>query len=643
MAEGRFVVHPPSESRDSISLSDIRAWLRHHFRGSNLFRIASVPNRPAGEFDIVVVFNGDKNLMLLWLIAAELQEAVSKVVPGASVELLSTNFSEDRRPVLDRPAVESAMADRYVHTPIVLAGTEEGAAIGQSLALATDYEVLLNIGDYLDGNLLSRDDASFPDGLLRDQDVWLRAALVQDGRSDSVIRWFFLPAAGPSFTCDCRPGTPHADDCARRPWVRLPLRTPAGPALVHAELAIYYEATAVHVQRLTLPFGDDTPGGFRIDLIGRLTRTFSDMGKLGGRSVSIVTADASSRIVVNSVDFINGPVVIAARQADTSAHNVRETLRSAHFQAAKRGLRPTSKPRLVSNFAADYSKRTAAFEVDLHRLAVDGASLHSALFGKRDARTLPHLLRGEAVVRRRPPVIQVIDGQPGERAMPWSAVYDLPISPGARYERCPSLERFGPGGDAAADPPLICPYDQDHLDRDAVLCPFGFWGLSCVIEQPPSVERALESVVWAKEEELSFVVAPDESLDPGLTERHLRLLAGRLPGHAVATPPIATREQLREALTPPAMDVVYFYCHSGDERRSRQGEPDSYLNLGDYQIWPLDVKMWARTHWREQHWQLRHPLVILNGCHTTGVTSGTLNTFVSAFADHAAASGVIGT
>jgi hypothetical protein len=35
--------------------------------------------------------------------------------------------------------------------------------------------------------------------------------------------------------------------------------------------------------------------------------------------------------------------------------------------------------------------------------------------------------------------------------------------------------------------------------------------------------------------------------------------------------------------------------------------------------------------------------VILNGCHTTEATSGTLNTFVSAFADHAAASGVVGT
>jgi len=643
MAEGRFVVHLPSQSYDYISLSDIKAWLRHRFRASNLFRIASFPNLPAGEFGIVVVFNDDKSLMLLWLIAAELQEAVSKVVPGTSVELTSVKSSEDRRPLWDRPTGESATADRYVNTPIVHAGTEEPAVIGQPLALATDYEVLLNIGDYLAGSLLSRDDASFPDGLLRDQDLWLRAVLVQDGRSDPVTRSFCLPEAGPSFSCDCQPDDPHADDCARRPWVRLPLRTPAEPALMLAEVAIYYEATVVYILRLTLPFGEGIPGGFRIDLIGRLTRTFSDMGKLAGRSVSVVTADASSRVIVNSVDFTHGRFAISARQADTSASNVRETLDRVHIQVAKRGLLRTSKRQLVSNFAADYSKEAAEFQHDLHRLAVDGASLYSALFGSRDVQTLPHLLRHEAEVRCRPPVIQVIDGQPGDRAMLWSVIYDLPLSRSARYEPCPSLEQFGPAGDATIDPPLVCPYDRDHFGRDDVLCPFGFWGLSCVIEQPPSVERDLESVVWPKEEELSFIVAPDETLDPRLTERHLRLLAGHLPERTVSMPPIATREQLREVLTPPAMDVVYFYCHSGYERRSSQGAPENYLNLGEYQVWPLDVKTWARTHWPYPHWPMRHPLVILNGCHTTEANSGTLNTFVSAFADHAAASGVVGT
>jgi hypothetical protein len=637
MAEARFAVHLPSQRDDSVSLSGLKEWLRDRFRGSNLFRIASLPNRAGGEFGIVVVFNGDKTLMLLWLIAAELQEAVSKVVPGASVELTSAESAEEHRPVWDRAVREGATANRYVNTPIVHAGTEASATMSQSLALATDYEVLLNIGDYLAGSLLSRDDASFPDGLLPDQGLWLSAVLAQDDHSDPVTRSFFLPRAAPSFACECEPGAAsHADGCARRPWVRLPLRTPGQPAIVRAELAIYYKAAAVHVQRLTLPFGEGIPGGFRIDLIGRLTRTFTYLGRLADRSVSLVTADASSRVIVNSLDFTHARVALSARAGDTSAMNARETLRSVHLRSAEGGL--------ASNFAADFSKEAAAFQADLHRLAVDGATLYAALFGSGDASTLPGLLRREAEARRRPPVIQVIDGQAGELATLWPLIYDLPLSRGPRFKRCLSLEEFGPGGGAATDPPLVCPYEQDHYDcDDGVLCPFGFWGLSCVIEQPPRVERDLESVVWSNEEELSFIVAPDTSLDSRLTERHLRLLAGRLPERTVSLPPIATREQLREALTPAAMDVVYFYCHSGYERRSTQGAPENYLNLGDYQIWPLDVQTWARTRWAAQHWPTRHPLVILNGCHTTDMTSGTLNTFVSAFADHARASGVVGT
>jgi len=39
----------------------------------------------------------------------------------------------------------------------------------------------------------------------------------------------------------------------------------------------------------------------------------------------------------------------------------------------------------------------------------------------------------------------------------------------------------------------------------------------------------------------------------------------------------------------------------------------------------------------------RKPLVVLNGCHTTDFTSGTLSDFVSAFVNRAGAAGVIGT
>lgn len=647
MALARFVVRLPVRDLECISLEDIRAWLRRRFSGSDLFEIVSFPSRPSGEFGITVDFGGDERL--LRIIFVELQEAVCDVVPGAVLETIGADFSESRRSALLAPppmTQESASAPapvRYVNTLIALADTEGEVADDRPLALAADYMVLLSIGEYVRGNLLRAEDAHWPDRLLSDRGLWLRAALIQDGRPEAVIRQFFLPDVGPSYACDCPISGPHADDCARRPWVHLPLRTPAEPAIIRAELAIYYEAAIVHVQQLTLPVGEGATGGPHTQVLGRLTRTFSDLGKLADRSVSIVAAEATSRIVVNSAGFTGGPFAISAGKGDTSARNARQTLYDSHFQASERGSR--------SRYAADYSKTAVEFHADLLRLAEDGAELYNALFAPwgadtRNAMTLPHLLRHEAETRHRPPVIQVIDGQPSEHTMLWSIVYDIPLSLSgdvAKYELCPSLHRFGPGASAEADPPLLCPHGQDHLDRGDVLCPFGFWGMSCVIEQPPSVGRDLETVVLHEQQELSFIVAPDDSLDPRLMVRHLRRLGECLPERSVSRPSVATERELMQVLAPEVMDVVYFYCHSGYERRSRQGTVGNYLNLGRYQITPMDVAKWARTSWPCPHWPNRHPLVVLNGCHTTEATSGTLNSFVPAFTQWAEASGVVGT
>jgi hypothetical protein len=103
-----------------------------------------------------------------------------------------------------------------------------------------------------------------------------------------------------------------------------------------------------------------------------------------------------------------------------------------------------------------------------------------------------------------------------------------------------------------------------------------------------------------------------------------------------------TEEELARALDPPLSDVVYLYCHSGYERRGA-GAADRYLTFGDFLIEAMTINLWAMTLWSDPHWPQRHPLVVLNGCHTTEATSGTLNTFVTAFTRWAGASGVLGT
>jgi hypothetical protein len=544
---------------------------------------------------------------------------------------------------------------RYVNAVVVSAGTDQPVPGYEEQKIrfrrALDYELLVNIGRYVDGSLLPRSGAGWPDDLLPDQGVWLRAMLVIDGARTPDVRAFFLPREGESFACDCPVDGEHAQECARRPWVRFPLRTPDRPAVVVGDLVIYYQAVAVIAVQLILPFG--APDTSYAKVIGRLTSSFNDLGKLAGRAASVVVSPATSRVVVNGISlpatsrvvvngisFVENPFAIGTAAADTSAVNARAVLFDSHFEV--RGLD------LHSRYDDDFAKAYTEYEQDLRRLAREGRDLYARLFSppgsdNTAARTLPSLLRHEARTRGRPPVLQVIDDRSGEHAMLWSVIYDLPMGGDpARYEPCPSVRRFGPGGTTGEIPP-VCPYEAGHVDRGNVLCPFGFWGLSCLVEQPPTVGRDLESVVYTGVDDVAVLVAAGTSLDGRLTERHLQRLQVELPDRRIMQPSLPTHQELAAALGPEDMDVVYFYCHCGYDERSKIAAADRYLQLGDYTIQPLDVNLWAETAWPDPHWPRRRPLIVLNGCHTTEFSSGTLNSFVPAFTQWGGASGVLGT
>lgn len=141
---------------------------------------------------------------------------------------------------------------------------------------------------------------------------------------------------------------------------------------------------------------------------------------------------------------------------------------------------------------------------------------------------------------------------------------------------------------------------------------------------------------------LSVSVAADSSLDRNLARGHISRLEQNPREYTLAHLPTASEDELARALAPDGADVVYFYTHCGYEQRSG-GAADRYLTLGDVLIYALNVNYWRMTAWQHPHWATRPPLVVLNGCHTTDATSGTLNSFVTAFTRWAGASGVLGT
>jgi hypothetical protein len=531
-------------------------------------------------------------------------------------------------------------AARLVNTLVAAAGTDTPIPTGRPLTVSGEYDLLLNIGRYAKGSLLAHKDAIWPEDMLPYAGRWLRAVLSLDGERAPAVRAFYLPPDGDSFACDCHFGGEHLAGCRPRRWARFPLPVPAEPATLGVELVIYHEVAAVHVQILTLPVAvvGAEGSGPRARSTMRLTRTFGDLAKLSGRTASVVISPNASRIVVNGLGFADSPFAISANAADTSALNARQMLYRSHFEVRN--------GREYSRYDDNFSKAMPAFEADLRALAKEGSALYLRLFASRGedvavARTLPALLRQEARLRGRPPVLEVVDARGDEHSMLWALAYDLPLGGDpARYRMCRSVAQFGPGGDGESVP-AYCPYEDEH-PKGNVVCPFGFWGLSCLIEQPPDTGRNLESVVTSDGNELSVRLAADSSLDRGIAARHVAQLRQRLTEPVFGQLPVTTEDELATALGPATVDVLYLYCHSGYEQRGA-GAADRYLTFGDYYVEAQNVNLWAMTVWPDPHWPQRHPLVVLNGCHTTESTSGTLNNFVTAFTRWAGASGVLGT
>lgn len=585
--------------------------------------------RMGEDLDEITMEASQAELQLLLDIAREIGLQVLTVSPVGEADarryhLTLLRSAEDRdvvvRGVTPRPGLASVPERRHVNTFVANAGGE--TAVSGPLSLGREYEVVCNIGRPDPRSLLGSDPGTiFPDELLPCDGPILHVVLYVKG-SRTASAALRLP-----------PGSEDSD------WVRLPLPSVSYPALLQAELAIYFAAAVVYVQSLTIPVsGPATQGGPRAAVLFRLTESFSQLSELETRRASILVADRadSPAMLVNGISFAPNAVSVSQNAVDTAARSVREQLYHAHFTPAHGGVK--------SRFSSFYGKSHEEFVEDLRVLANLGARLYDCLFDEAFA-TLSGLLRAEAVGRRRPPILQVVGLTEKTMPIPWALVYDLPVGgTPADYVTCPSIREFGPEALQVGDVPACCPYEQSHHDQADQLCPWGFWGLSAIIEHPPHVTgRDLEYVVGEGGQPLTVLVADDSGLAPEITRDHVESLTVSL-GTAFWHPDITGREDLRRELAQETMDVVYLYCHCDYDLASPSYGYDLRLRLGADAFTPSDINMWTRIPpWPRPHWPTRHPLVVINGCHTTEMVTGTLTSFVRSFANRAAAAGVVGT
>ena len=287
------------------------------------------------------------------------------------------------------------------------------------------------------------------------------------------------------------------------PWVSFPVTTPYASVPWTGELVIYSGVVPVHVQHVVLPVG---AGESKAVTRLRLSRTFADLEPLSSRVASILVLGERALVAAGGVPSwvsLDVPCPVPA----------------------------------VSGLDPWYGKDFPGYCADLAAAAGWGASLHGRLFP------------GGAVVPRGG-VITVA----GHTRVPWALVYDLPFTDGP-YRLCTSVGRFGPFG--AGEPvPAQCP-EPDHSGN--VLCPFGFWGLSGVLEQPAGPPARQ---IAPRSRPVSVALAVDPALDRALTQRHVAELMSFLSPESISSAYVNPPE-LARALTDERADVVHLVYDQG--------------------------------------------------------------------------------
>ena len=475
-----------------------------------------------------------------WLEGAS--EALAEGVPQVAQDY---ELPEDRLRTLDL----AAPAERHLNVYVAAAGQEDPVPAAP-LALAADYVLRCNIGVADHRSLVQGEASVFPDDLLPAGPLQLHVVLYLKDRK-SEIRPVELPETRDS------------------PWVELPLPRVTEPSVLNGGIAVYYGAALVLLYGLVLPFGGDGARGPEAVSRYRLSRSLADLTKVEGRSMSVVVPSSASApaIYVNGLSFAPTELTYDSKEMEKGRYPVLTAFYDAQFfvQTAK-GMQGE-----VSKFSPrpghPYAKSAGELEYDLRVLARQGSKLFNYLFSYYHRVRLSRMLRDEAAARGRPSILQVVALGEEPVPTPWAALYDLPLGSNiSKYEPCPSIAEFGPDG-RAATAPVSCPYEASHRNGDRwkpnQLCPWGFWGLSAIIEHPPGVRmRDLEAQVRLAAGPPVILVGYDTGLDRKLRKLHLDELK-KTHGSDLLVPYIAETGELEEQLGDENMDVVLpvLSCH----------------------------------------------------------------------------------
>ncbi|MEU1516415.1 hypothetical protein ABZ490_30470 [Streptomyces sp. NPDC005811] len=211
-------------------------------------------------------------------------------------------------------------------------------------------------------------------------------------------------------------------------------------------------------------------------------------GTVGSESTPIFEIDAVVRADTDDLAARTPHDAALVLGADAGGDPVLTAVTSDAVEIrAPSGLRPTiSALTEALRDPADHPEKyggygSPAYEKLLIGLAQRGQALSDALFGER----IGLVPRQSTEALRRADSISVLAARPGE-LLPLELVYDKPLKVGGPLgvtgRLCPNAPELSGPEDCAAR----CPGHSD----DSVVCPFGFWGASKVIERYVHADRS---------------------------------------------------------------------------------------------------------------------------------------------------------
>jgi hypothetical protein len=296
------------------------------------------------------------------------------------------------------------------------------------------------------------------------------------------------------------------------------------------------------------------------------------------------------------------------------------------------------------------------FSFVLGRLATVGWSLCTRVVPKDDPSVLDALREPDAVIQ----VAHVLR----DKVVPWALVYDRRYDANARkaggrpveHVACtaPLPDAQGQLGVTSCGTDPACQLHPDRLaDRAAaggptvtpatVACPLGFWGVRHQIEIPPrqvapgrGARPAVPAIkaAGAARVLLAFNSSIESTQDhrPALVEAVAAARRGGPPAHVVSD-----RDDVVDALGDTNLDVVYVFCHAQGGDPPAPWPPQlEFQELTDASAVPLTAAELPEVTWSH------HPLVVLNGCGTTGFSNTATSEFIAALVDARGAAAVVG-